>query len=73
MHDFSHTRLDLPDVHGTGCTLSAAITARLARGEPLLLAVEGAIGYLVRCLDQHFEWTGTDATVALNHFPDDVD
>ena len=27
--------------HGTGCALSAAITARLARGEPLHAAVEG--------------------------------
>ncbi len=31
-----------PPVHGTGCALSSAIAARLARGEPLESAVEGA-------------------------------
>jgi hydroxymethylpyrimidine/phosphomethylpyrimidine kinase len=35
-------RLDSPNTHGTGCVLSAAITARLARGEDLVHAVEGA-------------------------------
>jgi hydroxymethylpyrimidine/phosphomethylpyrimidine kinase len=34
------------DVHGTGCTLSAAIAARLAGGESLLDAVVGAKRYL---------------------------
>lgn len=32
--------------HGTGCTLSSAITAYLARGEPLLRAVEWGKAYL---------------------------
>ncbi len=32
-------RIDTPHTHGTGCTLSAAITAHLARGAPLLDAV----------------------------------
>lgn len=36
--------------HGTGCTLSAAICARLARGEALGAAVEGAIDYLQRAM-----------------------
>jgi hydroxymethylpyrimidine/phosphomethylpyrimidine kinase len=35
-------RVDTRNTHGTGCVLSAAITARLARGETLLQAVEGA-------------------------------
>ena len=35
-------RLEQPHTHGTGCVLSAAITARLARGEDLVQAVEGA-------------------------------
>ena len=33
-------RLQTLHTHGTGCQLSAAITAQLARGEPLLAAVE---------------------------------
>ena len=35
-------RIEGEPVHGTGCALSAAITARLARGEALLPAVEAA-------------------------------
>jgi len=32
---FSHARLDTTSTHGTGCTLSAAVTAGLALGRPL--------------------------------------
>ncbi|TMK83281.1 MAG: hydroxymethylpyrimidine/phosphomethylpyrimidine kinase [Actinobacteria bacterium] len=32
-------RIDTPDTHGTGCVLSAAIAAHLARGDPLEDAV----------------------------------
>lgn len=35
-------RLDTPHTHGTGCQLSAAITAGLARGRPLLDAITTA-------------------------------
>jgi hydroxymethylpyrimidine/phosphomethylpyrimidine kinase len=35
-------RVDTRNVHGAGCALSAAICARLARGEELLAAVRGA-------------------------------
>lgn len=37
-------------VHGTGCALSAAITARLALGEPLRTAVEGARAFVSRAI-----------------------
>ena len=36
--------------HGTGCVLSAAITARLARGESLLEAVTGAKRFLTEAI-----------------------
>lgn len=39
-------RVDTPHTHGTGCTLSAAITARLARGEDMLTAVRGGKQYV---------------------------
>jgi hydroxymethylpyrimidine/phosphomethylpyrimidine kinase len=45
-HEFRAPRLDTPHTHGTGCTLSAAITALLASGEPLLEAVAGAKRYV---------------------------
>ena len=45
-HRFTHPRLATSSTHGTGCTLSSAIAARLAAGDPLPLAVDGAIRYL---------------------------
>jgi hydroxymethylpyrimidine/phosphomethylpyrimidine kinase len=38
------------NTHGTGCTLSAAITARLALGEDLLAAVRDAKDYVTRAI-----------------------
>jgi hydroxymethylpyrimidine/phosphomethylpyrimidine kinase len=46
VHRFAHSRLHTPSTHGTGCTLSSAIAARLGAGEELPRAVEGAIAYL---------------------------
>lgn len=43
---FRHPRLATSSTHGTGCTLSSAIAARLGRGEDLPRAVGGAIEYL---------------------------
>jgi hydroxymethylpyrimidine/phosphomethylpyrimidine kinase len=39
-------RIETDNVHGAGCALSAAICARLARGEELLEAVRGAKAWL---------------------------
>jgi hydroxymethylpyrimidine/phosphomethylpyrimidine kinase len=47
-------RVDTRNVHGTGCTLSAAICARLAQGEPLLDAVRGAKAYLLEALRRSY-------------------
>lgn len=47
---FSGPRLDSPNTHGTGCVLSAAITARLARGENLIQAVEGAKAFVTAAI-----------------------
>ncbi len=38
-------RIDTSDTHGTGCTLSAAITAGLALGLPLLEAVDTGLAF----------------------------
>jgi hydroxymethylpyrimidine/phosphomethylpyrimidine kinase len=43
-------RIDTPHTHGTGCTLSAAIAARLAWGQPIGEAVRGAKDYLTEGL-----------------------
>jgi hydroxymethylpyrimidine/phosphomethylpyrimidine kinase len=43
---FRGKRIDTTSTHGTGCTLSAAITAQLAKGESLHAAVRRAIDYV---------------------------
>ncbi|MEO5588980.1 MAG: bifunctional hydroxymethylpyrimidine kinase/phosphomethylpyrimidine kinase [Gemmatimonadaceae bacterium] len=43
---FSHQRLPARNTHGTGCTLSAAITARLATGSSMHDAVASAIDFV---------------------------
>jgi hydroxymethylpyrimidine/phosphomethylpyrimidine kinase len=47
---FRHRRIESRHTHGTGCTLSAAIAARLALGDPLLDAVRVAVRYVHRAL-----------------------
>ena len=43
---YTHRRIESSSTHGTGCTLSSAIAARLAAGDELRTAVGGAIDYL---------------------------
>lgn len=47
---FSHPRIRTTSTHGTGCTLSAAITAGLALGRPLHAAVEHALDFVARAM-----------------------
>jgi hydroxymethylpyrimidine/phosphomethylpyrimidine kinase len=43
-------RIRTRHTHGTGCTLSAAITAGLARGDDLPAAVDRAVRYVTRAI-----------------------
>lgn len=45
-HSFAHPRQPTTSTHGTGCTLSSAIAARLAGGHTLVEAVSLAIAFL---------------------------
>jgi hydroxymethylpyrimidine/phosphomethylpyrimidine kinase len=45
-----HPRLATTSTHGTGCTLSAAVAARLARGEALRPAVVAALDFVHRAI-----------------------
>jgi hydroxymethylpyrimidine/phosphomethylpyrimidine kinase len=47
---YAHTYIDTPHTHGTGCTLSAAIAAHLARGDALEVAIEAALDYLLHAI-----------------------
>jgi len=50
LHDMAGQRVDIGRTHGTGCTLSAAITAELARGRALEEAVARARRWVARAL-----------------------
>lgn len=45
-HWFKGERIDNPNTHGTGCTLSSAIASNLAKGQDLWTAVENAKAYI---------------------------
>jgi len=47
---FPAKRIDTQHTHGTGCVFSAAITARLARGESLPDAIQAAKQYVTRAI-----------------------
>lgn len=68
VHYFTAQRLPLPGSHGTGCTLSAAIAARLALGDPLPTAVGHAKAYLTETLRQSYQFTSAQGKTihALN-------
>ena len=48
---FHGRRIDNPDTHGTGCTLSSAIATFLAKGMDLKDAVSNAKDYISACLE----------------------
>ncbi|HYT04993.1 MAG TPA: bifunctional hydroxymethylpyrimidine kinase/phosphomethylpyrimidine kinase [Gemmatimonadales bacterium] len=47
---FTRRRIDTTSTHGTGCTLSAAVTAGLAHGRPLERAVADALDFVQRAM-----------------------
>jgi hydroxymethylpyrimidine/phosphomethylpyrimidine kinase len=47
---FRAPRIDTPHTHGTGCTLSAAIAAHLARGDPLREAVRAGKAFVTEAI-----------------------
>lgn len=47
---FRRPRIDAGDTHGTGCTLSAAVTAGLAHGRTVEEAAEDALDFVARAL-----------------------
>ena len=57
-------RIESRNTHGTGCTLSSAIAAHLALGEPLDRAVSLARGYILQAIAQ-----GADVYTGAGHGP----
>ncbi len=50
IHCFHGQRIATENTHGSGCVFSAAITARLARGENLKMAIAGAKTFVTRAI-----------------------
>jgi hydroxymethylpyrimidine/phosphomethylpyrimidine kinase len=65
---FSAPRIESPNTHGTGCTLSAAIAAGLAHHRPLVDAVRAAKAYVTRAIQDGF--AAGHGVGALRHFLD---
>jgi len=57
-------RIASRNTHGTGCTLSSAIAAQLALGEPLERAVALARAYILRAIEE-----GADVYTGAGHGP----
>lgn len=54
-HLFLSKRIDTKNTHGTGCTLSSAIAANLAKGENIVTAVENAKHYITKAIENSLE------------------
>jgi len=55
---FTHERVDTADTHGSGCTLSAAVAARLAHGDDLGAAVERGVDAVTAAIDSDLSLGG---------------
>lgn len=63
-HRWEHPRTRGISTHGTGCTLSSALAARLAAGDDLRSATKRALHYVGQAIGSSLHWEGIDA---LNH------
>ncbi|NEU58906.1 bifunctional hydroxymethylpyrimidine kinase/phosphomethylpyrimidine kinase [Halorussus sp. MSC15.2] len=52
---FEHPRVETDATHGSGCALSAAVAARLARGDDLADAVEAGVDFVTRAVRYHLD------------------
>lgn len=52
---FHGQRIDNPNVHGSGCTLSSAIAANLAKGHDLSTSVQNAKDYITGAIQQNLD------------------
>lgn len=68
VHAFRGKRIDTPYTHGTGCALSSAIAAKLARGATLVEAIGAAKAYLEGALLAADRLTVGRGNGPLHHF-----
>lgn len=65
---YESTYIKTKNLHGTGCTLSSAIAAVLAKGNPLPKAVEMAKNYVNGALESGKDVNTGQGNGPLNHF-----
>jgi hydroxymethylpyrimidine/phosphomethylpyrimidine kinase len=65
---FEYPRVDTENTHGTGCTLSSAIAAYLARGMRLEPAVERARAYIQKAIEGGAPYTLGKGHGPVHHF-----
>ena len=68
LRTYQHKRILEIDTHGSGCTLSSAITANLAKGHGIQKSVEKGLKYLRAGMTQSLSIGGANF---INHFPRD--
>jgi hydroxymethylpyrimidine/phosphomethylpyrimidine kinase len=66
---FRARRIETQNTHGTGCTLSSAIAARLAKGLSLHEAVDAAKAYVTAAIAAAAELKIGSGHGSLHHFP----
>lgn len=64
---YAYHRIDTPNTHGTGCTLSSAIASYVTYPMPLREAIEGAKRYVSGALESAASWTIGDGRSPVNH------
>ena len=70
MVELPGTRINTPNSHGTGCTLSSAIAANLAKGMALETAVKNAKNYIIEALQAGAEYQIGKGHGPVQHFYD---
>jgi hydroxymethylpyrimidine/phosphomethylpyrimidine kinase len=66
---FTTERVESPNTHGTGCTLSSAIASYLAKGEPMVEAVRKAKQYTTEAIRAGARWQLGHGSGPLLHLP----
>ncbi len=70
LHWFEAPRIVTANTHGTGCTLSAALAARIARGAPVEAAVDAAKRYLSAAIARAGDLSAGQGHGPVHHFAD---
>lgn len=66
--EFTAEKLQITDVHGTGCTLSSAIACNLAKGYDVITAVRYAKEYIFGAIKSSIRFNDKNRQSLINHF-----